>query len=171
MGLDNIRFLNEGIMEDQKQQTPIGDENTKHDIVDMAKSTKKAKNNKPILKLFKKRWVRVTSISLLIIAIFVGGFFLIDYIIKQSASIKIGDNTLTKKEVTNYQNSLQDYYDNNPDVSTPNGKDVATLAQEELIMNLALKAYQQKCDVSEPSDDDLRATGLNVDSVVLISFA
>ena len=151
-------------MEDQKQQTPIGDENTKHDIVDMAKSTKKAKNNKPILKLFKKRWVRVTSISLLIIAIFVGGFFLIDYIIKQSASIKIGDNTLTKKEVTNYQNSLQDYYDNNPDVSTPNGKDVATLAQEELIMNLALKAYQQKCDVSEPSDDDLRATGLNVDS-------
>ncbi|MFZ1706422.1 MAG: hypothetical protein WAT62_01115, partial [Candidatus Nanogingivalis sp.] len=128
-------------MEDQKQQTPIGDENTKHNIVDMAKSTEKAKNNRPILKLFKKRWVRVTSISLLLIAIFVGGFFLIDYIIKQSASIKIGDNTLTKKEVTNYQNSLQDYYDNNPDVSTPNGKDVATLAQEELIMNLALKAY------------------------------
>lgn len=112
----------------------------------------------------KKRPVRLMAIFLAVILVIVAGASFYSWWQNEYASIKIGDETLTKRDITKYESSLRGYYEANPEAPKPGGKDVETLARDELIMNLSLKSYMQECKVSAPTDEDLKETGLSFDN-------
>lgn len=115
----------------------------------------------PVKNKLKRKWtknriVRVVVIFFILVTVIIGVFFSYNWFKKEFASVKIGENTLTRKQIRDYQTELDKFYENNPDSAKPDGKNTAELARDELIMNYALKAKTSDCKVPAPTDDDLR---------------
>jgi hypothetical protein len=112
-----------------------------------------------INKLFSSKIFRILIIVIpALIILIIATIFIINYI-QHADDITIGDTTLTPEDFQTYQSAMETYQQENPYVTF--GDDLKKVAEDDLILNAALKYYTkpEKCNIKVTPSDILEGSG------------